>query len=181
LGRWRSKNSTLEAISVEHNGYRDLGITVRRTVIRGGDEGWLVSDEVLGTGTHTVSNQWLVAAAQAELSNGIINLQWGELRARIRAEGPGCRVRLHREGRPLLGEPTPGFSELFGWYSPTYDVLEGGLTAEAYFSGELPVRTQTAIVIGDGEPPTLVPSLTGRGASLEGAVVHWKTETLRLG
>ncbi len=179
LGRWRSANGALEALIAEHSGYRRFGIQVLRTVVRAGDEAWLIADDVVGGGVHAMSCCWLLPDGKGELEGNKVMVELGGLRAALEGMGAGMKVGLYREGRLIAGQRVRGRAEALGWYSPTYDALVPGVTVALGFEGRLPQRVETRIVLDGGQPPRIEAS-GPPGSSLKGALVLWKNETLRL-
>ena len=176
IGRWVSPEGDFEAVLCEHFGYRRMGIRVRRAVIRAGDDGWLISDEVEGSGRRSISTRWLLPPEDCELAEARGEVRLGG-RLKIRMEGPDRRVGLYKEGRLVDGEDVEPTLEVLGWQSPTYDTLRPGLTAVFRCVGMLPVRSSVWITIGDGAEPQFEPG----SPSLKGATVRWHGRRLQLG
>lgn len=181
LGRWRSANGALEALIAEHSGYRRFGIRILRTVVRAGDEAWLIADDVVGEGVHSISCRWLLPDGKQELEGNKVTVELGRARAAMEAAGNGVKVGLYREGRLIGGHPVEARAEALGWYSPTYDALVPGVTVAFGFEGSLPQRMETRIVVDGGQAPEIqLTGPPGRRASVKGALVLWKNEALRL-
>ena len=181
LGRWRSADGALEVLIAEHSGYRRFGIRVLRTVVRAGDEAWLIADDVVGEGVHSISCRWLLPDGKHELEGTKVTVEPGGARATLEAAGNGVRVGLYREGRLIGGQSVEARPEALGWYSPTYDALVPGLTVAFGFEGPLPQRVTTRIVLDGGQAPEIeLTGPPGPGASGKGALVLWKNEALRL-
>lgn len=66
-----SNRGQLELWEGEHDGYRRLGVTHRRAVLRVGDAAWLIVDDVLGTGTHRARLHWLLADHECKLQEDV--------------------------------------------------------------------------------------------------------------
>ncbi|MGH2606044.1 MAG: heparinase II/III family protein, partial [Anaerolineales bacterium] len=183
LGRWRSANGALEALTAEHSGYRSLGILVLRTVVRAGDEAWLIADDIVGEGDHSISCRWLLPDGKQELEGSKVTVELAGARAALEAAGNGVKVGIYRAGRLIGGQPVGARveAEALGWYSPSYDALVPGLMVAFGFEGSLPQRIETRIVLDGGQAPEIERTgPPGPGALVEGALVLWKNEALRL-
>ncbi|MEX0788008.1 MAG: alginate lyase family protein [Anaerolineales bacterium] len=176
IGRWRTPEGDLEAVLCEHDGYRRMGIRVRRAVIRAGSDGWLISDEVEGSGRHTITTCWLLPPEAHELAGDLGEVRLGG-RLKIRMEGPDRRLGLYQEGRFAGGEDVESTAENLGWRSPTYNSRAPGLTAVFHCADVLPVHSRVWITIGNGSEPLFEPG----PPSLHGSRVSWNGRTLQLG
>lgn len=180
-GRWRSANGALEALTAEHSGYERFGVQVLRTVVRAGDEAWLIADDVVGKGVHSISCRWLLPDGKQEWAENKVIVELEGVRAALEAVGTGMKVGIYREGRLIDGQQVEGRPEALGWYSPTYDALVPGVTVAFGFEGSLPQRIETRIVLDGGQAPRIeTPGQGATGLSMKGALVVWKNETLRL-
>jgi hypothetical protein len=112
-------------VTAEHDGYRKLGLTHRRT-LRQTPNGWQISDQVLGTGhEHNFTLHWLLPDWPFTLQGRKLTLSQpgAKIAFSLSLEAPGVEagqalLHLIRAGESLLGAPS--LSPLLGWYSPSY-------------------------------------------------------------
>src|SRR5271166_358218 len=80
----------------EHDGYRRLGVTCRRTIKRCGDV-WNVTDDILGDGEHQVRLHWVLPdfPAVVDVEAGSMQLRTSEGIVHIRAT---CNSREFQSG-----------------------------------------------------------------------------------
>jgi hypothetical protein len=143
LGRWGTADGRLEAIAAEHDGYRRLGITHRRTVVRIGDSGWLVVDDILGDGDHTAKLGWLLADGVWRLRPGRLSLRYGREQVVMQFGAPQSEVSLCRAGERVAGADSPGERAIKGWVAWTYADRQPALRLEIESSSRLPLRMLT--------------------------------------
>ena len=143
LGRWRSADGRLEAIAAEQDGYRRLGITHRRTLMRFDVSAWLVVDDLLGDGDHRARLGWLLADGAWTLRPGRLGLHYRRSRADVIFGAPNPRLALYRAGELLAGVELPGESALKGWVAWTYGDRQPALRLEIESQGRLPLRFLT--------------------------------------
>ncbi|NIM95617.1 MAG: hypothetical protein GTO18_18110 [Anaerolineales bacterium] len=142
-GRWASNHGVLELLVAESDGYRDLGIKIRRTVIRGGDKGWVVIDEALGQGHHSMRTGWLLGDYDWVAENNRIMAQTPVGHVELEISPLESRVDLLRAGELQNSVSVVTGSDVLGWYSPTYGYKDPAYFFTACLSGELPIRTVT--------------------------------------
>lgn len=148
LGRWSSPHNALEVIAAQHDGYRRMGVTHRRTVVRAGDDLWVVADDLLGEGEHSARVVWQLpdwSAPQLRGESVNIGVPGGYLVLQMEVPGdlfvgPSLRLGLFRAGELVAGEWTESACPAWGWYSPTYAAREPSLTLVAETSSGLPLR-----------------------------------------
>jgi asparagine synthase (glutamine-hydrolysing) len=141
----------------EHDGYKRLGAVHRRMVrwLRG--VGWVIVDDIEGTGEHDVRLHWLATDLQYEVSGFPFEVEFKLEASRIRwnifASSPGISavIRagklveiLSREGSACDLEDAD--TELLGWESPTYGDLRPAISLVRRTRSRLPVRFVTAIL-----------------------------------
>lgn len=165
LGRWSSANGLVEMIAAEHIGYRRWGVSARRTVIRAGEQHWLVADELLGEGTHVLRTGWLVLdGSWQEMERGFrVNTPAGEAYLEMMAEQG--MPSLYRAGELLDGEALPEPCATLGWYSPTYAHKEPALFIAAKSAGQLPLRLISRWQFGEADPGEVVVTWKTPGSS----------------
>ncbi len=102
--------------AAEHNGYRRLGLTHRRSVQASPHE-WLVHDEVLGdVSGHRGRLHWLLPDWPWRIAGDTLHLRSPKGRISIQVEGHA--LSLLRAGKRLHGRAAA--SPTAGWASPTY-------------------------------------------------------------
>lgn len=143
----RSTAGNLERFEGRHGGYERLSepVSHRRAIVRAGDDIWLVVDDLLGSGSHEVACQWLLATGEHVLD---------EQSQRLRVSLPACDLRLYWK--------TVGLSDARvdlscgddskaprGWRSRYYGAREPALSFCVAGRGEMPCRIVSAFVLGD--------------------------------
>ncbi len=178
LGRW-SAGSALEAVAAAHDGYRRQGATHRRTVVRAGEDVWLVLDDVVGRGSHRAVLGWLLPDRPWSLCGTELSLDLETGRVAVTILGDDADVGLYRAGELLDGKPLQDASEVWGWYSPTYATRVPGLRLAAQIEGRLPLRLVTCFAFDEVDSPvSFLLAAPGGPAALEwvqagGARLEW--------
>ena len=145
LHGWRHSGS-LDWAEGSHAGYGSL--THRRNVVRSGSGGWLLVDEVLGTGRHTAAAHWH------------LDPLWT-----LRADAPGRLLATHADGAAAwilydgdevslsYGDEATGL----GWHAPAYGVWVPAWTARVTRSADAPFSMLTWIgaAPGSGGAPSI--------------------------
>jgi len=190
LGRWGSPGGALEVLAGEHDGYDRLGVIHRRTVVRAGDDVWLVVDDLLGAGEHSARAVWqLPDAASPQLRGDALSLAVAGGYAVIQMEipgdlfaGPVLHLGLHRAGARIAGESDSPPAETWGWWSPTYAVRQPALTLVGETRGALPMRILTWWTLGSHGQESLEVSwrTPGRGPAAA-ARLSFEGELLEIG
>jgi asparagine synthase (glutamine-hydrolysing) len=160
-----SSKGGIEIIAARHDGYRKIGVSVTRSVIRAGDQIWYVVDEITGEGTHSIRNGWLLPDTSWKLENHVLQLNADYISIKVEAAGENLTGALIRAGEQLLGDYSPKNSDVMGWYSPTYARKDPALTFLSSISGSLPLRIVTTLTLGDVDPGDLDVQLFGPGES----------------
>lgn len=152
------------------DGYRSIGVMHRRTVERLGNNGWIVTDDVTGRGTHVCRLHWLMPDydwrwdASGARGGLIPILPDGERRMQGFAEGAGRCLRLqtpagevslhawasrpaewtvYRAGEAVGGEEEhsgPVPTAIRGWRSLRYASKQPAVSLAGSIRAELPVR-----------------------------------------
>jgi Heparinase II/III-like protein/Heparinase II/III N-terminus len=145
----------------EHDGYKRLGVMHRRMAHRLHGAGWVIVDDVEGTGEHDVSVHWLVADlpyyVSAVISDApfevVFKLRDSEMRWSIYASAAGSSsvIRAGKGEVTLSGEGSRRWIEsvdtqVFGWESLTYGDLRPAISLIHQTRGQLPFRFVTAIL-----------------------------------
>lgn len=163
----RESSARANCFEGEHNGYRDLGVTHRRTVLRLPD-GWLVMDDLTRTDEHDLRKHGL---SEHDLRQHDLRLHWltPDLPYEVRqspfqvvftqAESHICwsffasspaQAALVRAGTVI--EKTSNFNlagcdrRLLGWEAPTYGNLQPAVSLLYETRSRLPFRFVTLIV-----------------------------------
>jgi hypothetical protein len=167
LGRW-SVGDGLEAIAAAHDGYRRQGAMHRRTVVRAGNDTWLVVDDILGRGRHRATMGWLLPDRPWSLLGSELSLELEAGRVAVTILGVDAVVGLYRAGELIGGSPLQDAGEAWGWYSPTYALREPGLRFAAQITGPAALRLVTCFAFdGLGSPVSFLPAKPGGVAALE--------------
>ncbi len=147
--------NTQKVIVAEHDGYRELGLIHRRTMLSSGEDRWSVSDEVLPTKPssekHEYILQWLLPDWNWKQKGQTFEI-WSErsgiwITMVIEQQNPinKAKMQLFRAGELLLGEGKAG--KIFGWHSPTYGMKLPALSFRFSFKGQSPIKIQTTFTI----------------------------------
>ncbi len=145
-----------QKLTAEHDGYRQLGLSHRRSVTAFVSDRWLVEDDLLmgdrRGDTHTYRLHWLLPDWEWELewkTDGVIfglNSVEGKIQLAIRSKPLLARFMVVRAGEVVQTVsskmepfpdivPTPSLA-ILGWYSPTYAVKKPALSLVAEVLGE---------------------------------------------
>lgn len=151
----RSDSGILEFISGEHDGYDRMGLRVLRSVIRAGDELWMVVDDVIGSGQHVLRSGWLLPDTRPKIHENALSLEGIEGSYEVKFFSPGITWGLYRSGQLIDGENLIDDAEILGWYSPTYAIKEPGLYFAASMEGTLPLRMVSLWSLGKADAGAL--------------------------
>ena len=143
LGRWRTASRELEVLTAEHHGYSRLGVTHRRTLVRAGEDLWLVVDDVLGEGVHTASLGWTLPNGDWLWEAECLDLANRDMRVEARIEGTNGGAWIYREGHLMAGERSVDECAVWGWRSPTYAVKNLAIRWGVTVRDTLPIRLKT--------------------------------------
>jgi hypothetical protein len=158
-----SLKGNIDIIIARHDGYKRLGVTVLRSIIRAGDRIWYVVDEILGGGIHSLRNGWLLPDLKWNYGDRILELSSDSLSMRLETAGSDLSNVLIRAGERLFGDLLLDNQDIMGWYSPTYGQKEPGLFLVSNAKGTLPLRITTAIMLGNAERSDLEVNLSPLG------------------
>jgi len=150
-----------------HNGYSALGVTHRRTVERVNENMWVVTDDLIGSGAHTVRLHWLIPDYPWEWNDLRKDLALGELISEkmtgwkqgsgvgliLRTPAGGFSLRiwssrpalwdLYRAGEKIHGDDTQDRTvpeAIRGWHSLRYASKIPALSLAGWTQGIGPVR-----------------------------------------
>jgi len=139
----------------EHDGYKSLGVKHRRRVQWLAGAGWVIVDDIEGTGVHDARLHWLMADLPYEFSDSrfevVFALGQSHARCSISASSPG-NAAIIRAGTQVNGNVADADAELFGWQSPTYGDIQPAVSLVYETQSQLPVRFVTAILTDDRCP-----------------------------
>jgi len=143
----------VDAFEGEHDGYRNLGIKHRRRIQWLAAVGWVIVDDILGTGVHDARLHWLAADLPYEVYGGpfqvVFTLQKSRIRWNVFASIPG-HAAVCRAGTQVWSgnrsEPDAESMRLLGWESPTYGEVRPAVSLTYQTRSQLPVRFVTVIL-----------------------------------
>ena len=135
-------------LCAEHDGYRRLGLTHRRTLEATAD-GWRVADDLIATGAASPRQfelrlHWLLPDHPWTLSSDGLELQApsGRIELHFRLEPTNVfEISLVRAGDYLSGGGPPALTQ--GWFSPTYAVKTPALSLIFETRSAVPARITT--------------------------------------
>jgi hypothetical protein len=136
----------------EHDGYRSLGVKHRRSVQWLENVGWVILDDLVGSGEHTLRLHWLVPDLPSETSASSpfrVTFRAGEQRFdwSVFASAPG-HGDLMRAGKSSMRGAACDDVQMIGWESPTYGSLRPAVSVIYKVHASLPVRLATVILTG---------------------------------
>jgi Heparinase II/III-like protein/Heparinase II/III N-terminus len=144
-----SGQASADRFEGEHDGYKRFGVTHRRSVQWLVDAGWVIVDDIDGSGVHTARLHWLMADLPYEFSDSPFQVVFtsGESRVRcgILANAPG-KAAIIRAGTRVEGDSAITDAELLGWESPTYGDLRPAVSLVHEIRSQLPIRIMTVIL-----------------------------------
>ena len=151
---WRH-NPAFDWAEAAHDAYAPL--EHRRSVLRAGERGWWVVDEIAGQGHHAATNHWHFDPAWTVAVDG---------QGRLRAQHLDGEVAwlLHEAGDVRLAH---GDDDGGGWFAPVYGTLLPTWTAALTRDASTPFAVVTWIGEGapDGAQPPSLERLQGIGPS----------------
>jgi hypothetical protein len=164
LGRWRTPNGDLEVFAAEREGYRGLGLSHVRTVVRVGDDLWLVVDDLTrwpdtGRGEAalppTALATWNLPDWLFVLDGRLLTLEIPGEAHPLRVESSAGQPGLYRAGQLVGGKDVKSGLEAWGWWSGTYGQKEPSLFFAVEVGGGLPLRLSTWWCFGAADPAAL--------------------------
>lgn len=160
IRRERSSQGGIEMLAARRDGYRRLGIDHERTLVRLGESGWLVVDDIQGDGIHQLNLGWNLPPAAWALKDNRLTLEdpaQGPLGI-VDVAGQGVDLALYSQGECLAGGGA--IRPNWGWWSPTYAHREPCLRLVAKVQTPLPFRFVTRLAWGPD--PMTHPSIEWR-------------------
>ncbi|MFP3852771.1 MAG: alginate lyase family protein [Anaerolineales bacterium] len=174
-----SPDGQLELMIAEHDGYQSLGVRHRRSLLRAGDNLWLVVDDLEGSGHHAVVLPWLLPMADWSTAGEDLRLNLPEGGVRLRVAAAGLERSLYSAGERLLGPGLGLEAPQLGWNSPTYALKEPALHWISRWRGTLPVQILSWWCF-DGAEPAALELRWGEGHASLLRAVHMGGATLRI-
>jgi hypothetical protein len=136
----------------EHDGYKRFGVKHRRTVQWLVGAGWVVVDDIEGTGVHVARLHWLMADLPYESSDlpfqVVFALGQSRVRCSIFCSSP-ANATIIRAGTRVAGNASEADTRLLGRESPTYGDVQPAISVVYETRSQLPVRFVTAILTDD--------------------------------
>lgn len=146
LAYGRSPEGNLEKFEGQHNGYQRLKLPAihRRGVVRGGDNIWVVIDDLLGKGGHSVAGHWLLRNGKHSIDTSLKRLQ---------LELPGGDLQVYwgmwgfddSDASVSCGDES---SAPRGWRSRYYGLREPALSFKLTGQGSFPCRLAWVFIPG---------------------------------
>jgi hypothetical protein len=137
----------------EHDGYARLGVIHRRSVQRLPGHGWVIVDDLEGTGEHTVSLHWLTADLPFEISGAPFQVTLESKHSPVGwniFSSAGGASRVIRAGKPVWSAPAETFTRdevsPYGWEAATYGDLRPAISILCRTRSLLPVRFVTVML-----------------------------------
>jgi hypothetical protein len=147
----RSMTGQLELVAAEHDGYQNQGIGVRRTILRAGDDLWLVVDDLFGSGQHTCQLNWTLPDWQWSVDDECLSLRSKAGAFRLKTRVENARQSLFRGGESLVKEGHQNLDPTQGWVSPTYHALKPALSWQIRVNSQFPMRICTWLSFNDAD------------------------------
>jgi hypothetical protein len=138
----------------EHDGYRRTGVRHRRIVQCLRDSGWVIVDDLLGTGEHEFRLHWLVPDLPLDTFcdspfHAVFKANGARVGWHIIGSSPGDSAII-RAGRSSTPEVAGADTQLLGWQSPTYGELRPCFSLVYRTRARLPIRLVTTVLTGEG-------------------------------
>jgi hypothetical protein len=146
-----NETGQLVGITAQHDGYRRLGYTHRRSVTTFDDGRWVIDDRILPVGRSrkqkpvTMCLHWLLPDLPWSVQDHTLTLQSqrGIIKMSIRGSDG---ISLVRAGELLHGEAHP--DPTMGWYSPNYDIKVPSLALLATKTTDSDLSFSTFLSLG---------------------------------
>ena len=145
-----SLNGMLERFEGQHHGFERLSSAVihRRALLRAGDDIWIVVDDILGNGSHTVEGQWLLQPGQHVLEEDHKRLRFRSASTIHDAEMSLYWNVWNVDNVSVDVSCGDESAAPRGWRSRYYGVLEPALSLRLAGSGSIPSRIVWVFVLG---------------------------------
>ncbi len=157
-----ANNDLADCFEGEHDGYKRVSVTHRRMVRWLAAGGWVVVDDLLGSGTHEARLHWLLADLPFEMDKSAaqvaFKLESSLIRWKVFCSAQG-NLALVRAGKQIqldavrTGDARANLSEeeaqILGWESPTYGDLQPAVSFIYQTRAQLPIRFVTVVLTGE--------------------------------
>jgi hypothetical protein len=138
----------------KHQGYQRFGVTHHRTVQWLAGTGWVIVDDIEGTGSHDVRLHWLLADLpykvsapfQLEFALGHSPVRWNIVSS---VRGNAAIIRAGKQEWPtknVASEVAGSDTQLLGWESPAYGDLQPAVSLVYQTRSTMPVRFATVVL-----------------------------------
>jgi hypothetical protein len=136
----------------EQDGYKRSGVRHHRTVQWLPRAGWVIVDDIKGTGVHNARLHWLMADLPYEISDSPFQVVFASgdshVRCIIFSSSLGSAAII-RAGKQVEGNLSDADTRLLGWESPTYGDIRPAVSLVYETRSQLPVRFVTVILTDD--------------------------------
>jgi hypothetical protein len=146
----RSLSQTSLVLEAEHDGYRRLGIVHRRSVAQPKTGAWIIVDDLIGSGTHSLELHWLLPDVPFHLAGETtldFDFSGQNVRLAMAASLP-ANLDLARAGEIALPAGAKSLDPSRGWHSRYYGRMEPALSVRFESTSPLPLRFVTVVLLG---------------------------------
>ena len=158
-----NKSTKSDRFEGEHDGYCRLGVVHKRSVQWLPNCGWVIVDDLAGTGEHTLSLHWLTADLPIKVSHDPFAVALESIHSpvtwNIFASSAGTSSVI-RAGKPIWSAPGEAFTHgesrhgesrhdevsQYGWEAATYGDLRPAISILCQTCSSLPVRFVTVVL-----------------------------------
>ena len=154
-----SSGDAPDSFEGQHDGYKRFGASHRRMVRWLAGSGWVIVDDIEGSGEHDVRLHWLAADLPFEIAGSSflqVAFKTGDsqIRWNIFSSAPGSPAVI-REGKgkkittvtnTKSDEIADAETQLLGWESPTYGDLQPAVSLLYQTRSQLPIRFVTVVL-----------------------------------
>jgi heparinase II/III-like protein len=139
----------------EHDGYKRFGVKHHRAVQWLAGSGWVIIDDIEGSGVHDVRLHWLAADFPHEISDAPFQVEFTTDKSPIwwnifaSASGIASVIRAGNQVWTQAGKDSAidiEDKQLLGWESPTYGDLQPAVSLLYETRSQLPARFVTAVL-----------------------------------
>ncbi|HEY1658163.1 MAG TPA: alginate lyase family protein [Candidatus Sulfotelmatobacter sp.] len=156
------KNAQPDCFEGEHDGYKRIGVTHRRTLRWLPKCGWVIVDDLLGNGEHEARLHWLLADLPLQVHDSEFQVafksEWSSIRWGIFCSAAGS-VSIVRAGNRIQraagrieksqAELSDNELQILGWESPTYGELKPAVSLIYQTRAQLPLRFVTIVLTNE--------------------------------
>jgi len=156
---YSSSGDAPDSFEGEHDGYKRFGVIHRRMVRWLSGSGWVIVDDIEGSGEHDVRLHWLAADLPFEIAASSffqVVFKSGESRIRwnIFSSVPGSPAVIRAgKGKKITtvtntksDEIADAETQMLGWESPTYGDLQPAVSLLYQTRSQLPIRFVTVVL-----------------------------------